>query len=230
MKKVLFAVAVTSMLAACGSNPAKQAQVDYERQEKLVTQSVDKAPEWMFKLPKSPNAVYENGTSVSLDFSMADMKAKAIAYAKICTAAGGRVRSQTKVYRADNEGASVEQSEMVIRSMCPDVDITGVETVEMKHVAEGNRIRSYVLVALPIGAGNVMKSTKEAKERAPEAFKELDEVTTGKKSEAPAKKSDTVSTNEGEFKLLEVDNEAYKQKRAEALEKPGAVVGQVTVH
>jgi hypothetical protein len=29
---------------------------------------------------------------------------------------------------------------------------------------------------------------------------------------------------------MAVDNEAYKAKRAEALQKPGAVVGQVTVN
>ena len=108
---------------------------------------------------------------------MADLKAKTIAYTKICTGAGGKVRSQMKMYRADNEGASVEQSELIARSICPDVDITGVETVEMKHVAEGNRIRSYVLVALPMGSKNVMKSTKEIQNRSVDAFKELDSIT-----------------------------------------------------
>jgi hypothetical protein len=46
----------------------------------------------------------------------------------------------------------------------------------MKHVAEGNRIRSYVLVALPMGSKNLMKSTKEVQNRSPEAFKELDSI------------------------------------------------------
>ena len=86
------------------------------------------------------------------------------------------------MYRADNEGASVEQSELIARSICPDVDITGVETVEMKHVAEGNRIRSYVLVALPMGSKNVMKSTKDIQNRSVDAFKELDSIT---KEQAP---------------------------------------------
>jgi hypothetical protein len=81
-----------------------------------------------------------------------------------------------KMYRADSDAASVEQSELTVRSICPDVDITGVETVEMKHVAEGNRIRTYVLVALPMGSKNLMKSTKEVQNRSPEAFKELDSI------------------------------------------------------
>ena len=40
---------------------------------------------------------------------------------------------------------------------------------------------------------------------------------------------ETVKTSEGELKLLDVDNPEYRQKREDALKKPGAVVGQVTV-
>ena len=173
-------------LAACASNPTEQvksqAQEEYRQQAKIANQSIMQAPSWMSKLPKESGVIYENGTAVSSDFAMADLKAKTIAYTKICTGAGGKVRSQMKMYRADNEGASVEQSELIARSICPDVDITGVETVEMKHVAEGNRIRTYVLVALPMGSKNVMKSTKDIQNRSVDAFKELDSIT---KEQAP---------------------------------------------
>ena len=173
-------------LTACASNPTEQvksqAQEEYRQQAKIANQSIIQAPSWMSKLPKETGVIYENGTAVSSDFAMADLKAKTIAYTKICTGAGGKVRSQMKMYRADNEGASVEQSELIARSICPDVDITGVETVEMKHVAEGNRIRSYVLVALPMGSKNVMKSTKDIQNRSVDAFKELDSIT---KEQAP---------------------------------------------
>jgi hypothetical protein len=173
-------------LTACASNPTEQvksqAQEEYRLQAKIANQSIAEAPTWMSKLPKETGVIYENGTAVSSDFAMADLKAKTIAYTKICTGAGGKVRSQMKMYRADNEGASVEQSELIARSICPDVDITGVETVEMKHVAEGNRIRSYVLVALPMGSKNVMKSTKDIQNRSVDAFKELDSIT---KEQAP---------------------------------------------
>jgi hypothetical protein len=117
------------------------------------------------------------------------------------------------------------------------VDITGVETVEMKHVSEGNRIRTYVLVTLPIGDKNVLKSTKDAAERAPGAFKELDDITNGGNNPAPRtdKKPDTVGVinpdgTEGSVNLVQVDNAEYRARRAEALKKPGAVIGQVTVN
>jgi len=203
-----------------------------------MTSAVEQAPVWMSKLPKAPGYVFENGTATSSDFGFADIKAKAIAYSKICTAAGGKIRQQTKIFKSDSGDVGVDQSELAIRSMCADVDITGVETVEMKHVSEGNRIRTYVLVTLPLGDKNVLKSTKDAQARAPEAFKELDEVTSGKKPVevvpvAPQKGTEiSVKQPDGTtsiLNLMPVENEEYKARRAEALKKPGAVIGQVSI-
>ena len=129
---------------------------------------------------------------------------------------------------------------MAIRSICPDIDITGVETVEMKHVADGNRIRTYVLVALPIGAANTMKTAKEASRSSKEAFQELDELVTGNKvitDSAPVtpQKGQEVSVVQPDgtkttLNLLPVDNAEYKARRDAAIQKPGAVVGQTTIN
>ena len=302
----VYLISISSaLLAACGtSNPAQQSktqsQEEYRQQARIASQAISEAPSWMTRLPKETGVIYENGTAVSSDFAMADLKAKTIAYTKICTGAGGKVRSQMKMYRADNEGASVEQSELIARSICPDVDITGVETVEMKHVAEGNRIRTYVLVALPMGSKNIMKSTKDIQNRSGEAFKELDNLTkeqtqqtpkaaqpiTQAKPEvitptpleptpipnsgliaeppaqvekatptAPVTQAPTIQVPESEksfmnsvkavgkdrvivtmadgtqrtVKLLPSNNPEYVARRAEALRKPGAVIGQAVI-
>ena len=181
MRSIAMTGALGLILTACGSNPVQQVQSQqqdvYRAQAKVAKQAISEAPDWMSKLPKESGVIYENGTAISSDFSMADLKAKTMAYVKICTGAGGKVRSQMKMYRADNDAASVEQSELTVRSLCPDVDISGVETVEMKHVAEGNRIRTYVLVALPLGSKNVARSAKEIQNRSGDAFKELDGIT-----------------------------------------------------
>jgi hypothetical protein len=186
IRNMAISGALGLILSACGTNPVqqvqKQQQDDYRVQAKVAKQAISEAPDWMSKLPKESGVIYENGTAISSDFSMADLKAKTMAYVKICTGAGGKVRSQMKIYRADNDGASIEQSELTARSICPDVDITGVETVEMKHVAEGNRIRTYVLVALPMGSKNEMKSTKDLKNRSGDAFKDLDQVVKDQKA------------------------------------------------
>jgi hypothetical protein len=239
MKKLAIAVAVTGILTACGTSGTNYSAM-YSGQNSVqtaqMTSAVEQAPVWMSKLPKAPGYIFENGTATSSDFGFADIKAKAMAYAKICTAAGGKIRQQTKIFKSDSGDASVDQSELAIRSMCADIDITGVETVEMKHVSEGNRIRTYVLVTLPLGDKNVLKSTKDAQARAPEAFKELDEVTKKPAEVIPvtpqrgnevsvAQPDGTTST----LNLMPVDNAEYKARRAEALKKPGAVIGQVSI-
>jgi hypothetical protein len=240
MKKLLTVVAVAGVLSACGTTQY-QTRADLYPTGPTAKQQADaisQAPEWMTKLPKSANAVYESGTATSGDFALADMKAKAIAYAKICTAAGGKVRSQTKVFTQDNGTSTVEQSEMAIRNICPDIDISGVETVEMKHVAEGNRIRTYVLVALNKNA----RTAAETKRSSKEAFKELDEIT-GNKPVSNDSDSTPVTPQKGDsvnvvkpdgttssLNLMPVDNAEYKAKRDAALQKPGAVVGQTSIN
>ena len=226
MKNALYAVPLIGLLSACGSSPVSknvQTDLEYRQQAKVATQAISEAPIWMTKLPKEAGVIYENGTAISSDFSMADLKAKTMAYVKICTGAGGKVRSQMKMYRADSDAASVEQSELTVRSLCPDVDITGVETVEMKHVAEGNRIRSYVLVALPMGSKNLMKSTKELQNRSPEAFKELDSIS--KEQQAVPKAAPNAAPQAEPVQSSKpAPARAAEQPQARAPSQPAAIV------
>ena len=185
MRKILVLIPVIAVLAACSSAPKdpyeRRAYEERERREQMVERSLDKAPKWMTELPSSANAVYANGTSVSGDFSMADYKAKMIAYGKICVAAGGTVSQQGKIFLQDAGDASYETSEMAIKTMCPAVDVTGVEVKEIKRIAEGSRYRTYVLVALPTGDANSLQKRKDqlrlqnrADARSAAAFREMD--------------------------------------------------------
>lgn len=183
MKKLFLILPVVSLLAACGTTEKfeKRADTERARQEKYVERTIDKAPKWMEKLPESKDAVYANGTGVSRDFSMADEKAKLVAFSKICMSAGGEVDKQSKMFMSDTEDTSVERSEMAIRAMCRGTDISGAEIVEIKRISEGSRYRSYVLVALPIGDANSLqqrnakrKAIATSNARADKAFDELD--------------------------------------------------------
>jgi hypothetical protein len=183
MKKIFIALPIVAVLTACGTTDqyAKRADAERERQERYVERSIDKAPEWMTKIPTSNSAVFEAGTGVSSDFMMADMKAKSMAYGKICMAAGGTASQQMKIYKTDSEATSTEMSELAIKTSCKTVDLTGVEVREIKRISEGPRYRTYVLVALPTGDANVLRKAKEAARqreiaasRAPEAFKEME--------------------------------------------------------
>lgn len=185
MKKILALVPVVAILAACGStNPYdKQAEREYDRQVKMAERAIDKAPKWMTELPKSDNAVYANGSAISRDFSMADIKAKNIAYSKICMSAGGQVDQQTKTYMQDTERSSTEMTTTAIRSFCKGTDITGAVVDKIERVAEGPNIRTYVLIALPSGDLNKLARDKDnrAAQRAAQAnseraFNELDKT------------------------------------------------------
>jgi hypothetical protein len=188
MKKAFVVLPVLAFLVACGSAPKdtyeKRAAEAESKREAQVERALSKAPKWMAEVPISTSAVYANGTAVSSDMSMADYKAKLFAYGKICMAAGGQVSQQAKTFMLDTNSGSAENSELAIKSMCPGIDITGVETKEVKRIAEGSRYRTYVLVALPTGDANALQKRKDnlqaqdrANKRSGEAFKELDKIT-----------------------------------------------------
>ena len=88
---------------------------------------------------------------------------------------------QAKIFMQDTGSASLETSELAIKSMCPAVDITGAETKEVKRISEGGRFRSYVLVALPTGDANQLQQRKDrlklqdrAVVRGDQVFREMD--------------------------------------------------------
>ena len=184
MKKLLILLPIVAIMAACSSNKdpyEKRASEDRERREAQVSKSIDRAPKWMTELPASASAVYANGTAVSGDFSMADNKAKMFAFGKICVAAGGKISQQGRIFMQDQGEATFETSELAIKSMCPSVDVTGVEVKEIKRIAEGSRYRTYVLVALPTGDANALQKRKDqlnlqnrAATRSDQVFREMD--------------------------------------------------------
>ena len=234
MKKAFMVLPLVAALAACGTTSSntfdKRADAERERQEKYVERSLDKAPKWMTELPESKSAIYAAGSAVSGDLGMADEKAKLFALGKICTTSGGTVDKRSKMYRLDTEKASGERSELAIQSACKQVDVTGVQVMEIKRVSEGTRYRSYVLIALPFGDANVLRTEKDKRQlerevetKSDKAFKELSGA------EVTPVTPGSVTVTPGEFKLMSVDNEDYKRRRDEALQKPGAVVGQVSV-
>ena len=195
MKKVFAILPLVALVACSATKPApvstapvlpteqyenRVAQAQVAR-EAHVERAIVQAPKWMTDLPTSNNAVYANGSAVSSDMSMADYKAKLFAFGKICMAAGGKVNQQAKVYMQDTTEASTEISELAIKSMCPAVDITGVEIKEVKRISEGGRFRTYMLVALPTGDANTLQKRKDqirlkdrAEQRNTEVFKEMD--------------------------------------------------------
>ena len=85
MRNALIALPIIGILSACGTSPVSknsQTDLEYRQQARVATQAISEAPIWMTKLPKEAGVIYDNGTAISSDFSMADLKAKTMAYVK----------------------------------------------------------------------------------------------------------------------------------------------------
>jgi hypothetical protein len=230
MKKFIL-IPIVAALTACGTTSYnsfdKRADADRERQEKYVNRSLDAAPKWMTEVPESKSAIFAAGSAVSGDLSMADEKAKLIALGKICTTSGGTVDKRSKVYRVDTDKSSSERSELAIQSACRRIDVTGVQIMDIKRISEGNRYRSYILVALPLGDTNVLRSEKDQRELEKSTKQNSDRIFNDMNKTDPAVVVPTSAPST--FNLMPVDNEEYKARRDAALQKPGAVIGQVSV-
>lgn len=253
MKKVLVAVAVAS-LAAC-STVKPQTQVTYVPapavvqtspaplvlpQEAAAARTINNIPDWFVDVPKVENTIHAVGDGVSGSVSGAIAQARANAFEGICQAAGGKVSSQTKIFRQDTDKSSISHSTTAIRNLCPSVDVTGATVEKRKIVQDGSRYRAFVLVSLPVGETNKLARQKHSdkmeeislsnKER---EFKELDQLVEQEKEVAPKRETESSKpvsqVTPATIELLDVDNAEYKQRRDSALQKPGAVIGQITV-
>ena len=242
MRKSLVSLSLIGVLTACSTvqpqTPVAPVQVmnpqpasPASRQEASVARAMDAIPDWFVEVPKSSDTIYSVGDGVSSSMSGALGNARANAFEGICQSAGGTVRSQTKIFRQDTESSSTSLSTTAIRNLCPDVDVTGAVVEKRKVIQDGARFRAFVLVALPMGDKNVLARTKQADkvqlkatQSSEEAFKELDQLV-----DKPKAQTQSAPTSSGELKMLDVDNAEYKAKRDEALQKPGAVIGQTTL-
>ncbi|MEY4331518.1 MAG: hypothetical protein RLZZ196_256 [Bacteroidota bacterium] len=187
MKKYLILVPFIVMLTACGSmfsptDPyAKRAEEEREHRVKANEKILNKAPDWYTKIPSSNSAVYEAGFGSAYNASDAIAYAKNDAYGKLCMTAGGKTSSQIKTYSLEGETSRAQTNERVIKSFCPNVDLTGVEQKDVvRFITPNGKVNVYVLVVLPTGDANILRTAKDqrklqetAEKRAPEAFKEI---------------------------------------------------------
>lgn len=167
MKNVTLAAIVVAIaaLTGCSSTPPTRAEASAKLVEKV-------APEWFMEVPKTGAAFKAVGDGASGSISGAISNARANAFEGICQAAGGTVRSQTKIFRQDTESNSQSMSTTAIRNFCPDVDVSGAVVEKQSVVRDGERFHAFVLVSLDKGAINA----KTTKTNATSEFADLDKV------------------------------------------------------
>jgi len=211
--------------------------------------AVVSAPEWFVRMPEdTADMMFAAGTATSVDEQMAYNKARMFAEQKLIETMTAKVRSLTKSYRADSGDTLNERFEQTIQKTA-NGELIGAQRVDSRVTHDGRSYKVYVLIRYPLGENNVLRkerdqvqSRKESELRAARAHQDLERThadqavqqeradqqlreNVGPRAE-PAK---SVNTSQTELKLLDVDNEEYKRKRDEALLKPHAVIGQITV-
>ena len=211
--------------------------------------TVVSAPDWFVRLPEdTADMMFAAGTATSVDEQMAYNKARMFAEQKLIETMTARVRSLTKSYRADSGDALNERFEQTIQKTASG-ELIGAQRVDSRATHDGRYYKVYVLIRYPLGESNVLRkernqtqARKESELRSGRAHQELDQVHKNQSEQQeradqqlreqvgprpePAK---SVNTSQTEIKLLDVDNEEYKRKRDEALAKPNAVIGQITL-
>lgn len=236
---------------------AQPAPHPYAMPERQV-RTVARAPAWFVNLPEdTADMTFAVGTATSSDEQMAYDKARMSAERKLVEQMYARITTQTNSYRADRGQAMIENYQQVTRKNARG-ELSGAQRVDSQVTHDGQYYKVYVLLRLPVGAANTQQTRRdqarlqrEADIRGRAAEREMDTneaADTQRERDAdralerslapqsrvapvvvPEKSAESAPTAQGEVKLLDVDNAEYKRRRDEALQKPGAVVGQVTV-
>jgi hypothetical protein len=186
MKKTLLLIPIVTMMSACsilGTTDQYGKIADNQRsiREESAKKILKETPDWYNKIEVSNSAVFDTGMGTSFNMDDADTYARHNAYSRLCMTAGGKFSGQTKTYSSETENTRSQFNERVGRSFCPSVDLTGVQTHNVKRIytPEG-KIITFIQVVLPTGDANILRKAKDAAKereqmaaRAPEAFKEL---------------------------------------------------------
>lgn len=247
----------TTVAQAQPAQPAQVAsQRNYYDLPKAPAREVVQAPDWFVNLPPdTTDMMFAAATASSVDEQMAYDKARMQAERKLVEVLSSQIRSLTKSYRNDTGDAMIERFEQTIQKSANGT-LSGAQRVDSRTMFDGRQYKVYVLLRYPLGENNILRKERQAAQvqrevdlRAARAHQELEQKQQVERQqqleEAAQQKEDlgpkpettpvsrvepvSVPTSNGEIKLLDVENKDYKQRRAEALEKPGAVIGQTVV-
>ena len=207
----------------------------------------------------TPDMIFSAAVGSSVDEQMAYDKARIQAERKLVEMMSSRVRSNVKSYRNDRGDNMQESTEIVVNKTADGeligaqrVDSQATfdgrvyrvyvllryplaQNNTLRREREGTQSKREADLRAARAQQDLERETQRQRDQAEAADRRLKEEI-GPRSDAPAPAAtptttptQSVNTTEGPVKLLDVDNAEYRQKRAEALAKPGAVIGQTVV-
>jgi hypothetical protein len=185
-------------------------------------------PAWYIKAPASTDEyVFVTGTGISTNLSMSRSKAMMDAQGQLASKINGVIDGATRQSQKDEAGdVSEDYTSQVIRRRIIETSIAGHHLEDSRVVAENKSYRTFVLVRYPVGKANQFLK-KKGSGSTQNIDSAIDRELGVTPSAAPATTLTPVPLSQND--LLDVDNEEYRQRRAEALEKPGAEVYRFTL-
>lgn len=244
MKRLLGVLTVVALVTGCASNPMTKVEqtqnTSVKAQNKFETDQPPAAklsvPNWFIQPPEmTQQSIFSAGEATGNSLSMTMHKAMLDADAKLAFTMKSMIKSMAKSYRTENGKYGAENSELLIRKITNST-IVGHHQVDSHITQEGRQYRVFVLMRYPLGDANKLLQEhiattmqQQNARNSKEALKELNEGLRGDDEGVPQSQVKSVVVPDKTISLLDVNNEEYKKKRDEALQKPGAVIGQITV-
>jgi hypothetical protein len=248
MKKTILTLSVLAALSGCSSTklasnaPISSPTPTVTKDQTVPAQGRAEAPltidlpSWYVKAPASTEEyVFVTGTAVSSDLSMSRAKAMLDAQHQLADKINGVVDSVFRQSRKDSAGTVTnDYSSLMIRKTITDTALTGQHLEDSRIISENRLYRTFVLIRYPMGDTNrLLKDKLQRETMKQDSDESIDrEINKNIKKQASETRVEPVVVSKvqpQDLNLLQVDNEEYKKRRAEALQKPGAVVGNITL-
>lgn len=187
-------------------------------------------PSWYIKAPASTDEfVFVTGTGISANLSMSRTKAMLDAQTQLASKINGVLDGAVRQSRKDSAADVTEDyTSQVIRKRIVETSIAGHHLEDSRVLAENKGYRTFVLVRYPMGKANqFLKQNSEGNIQSIDSAIDRELGVASPANPAPATTVTPVPLSQNQ--LLDVDNAEYRQRRAQALEKPGAEVYRFTL-
>jgi hypothetical protein len=207
---------VTTGCSTFSKDPNKTVEIPKEKMSEI--------PAWFIaKDNDDKNFIVVTATDVSKDMQFAIDKATLNAKTQLAGRLKSDIDSLTRESTLETGGGGTGNVEREIDRVSKVRVKQAIGFFKRENVAvfrEGDGYRAYVMLKIAVEDARRLTRQDTGKTRE-DRFKEL--------NQGDVQISPVSQTSVTELKLLDVDNEEYKRRRDEALQKPGAFVGQITV-
>ncbi len=215
--KYIMICTMASMVALSGCSTFK---ADPNKTVEIPANKLDNIPQWyLAKDPDDTKFIVVTATDVSKDMQFAIDKATLNAKTQLAARLKSDVDSVTRESTLENagSGSAVEREIDRVSKVRVKQAIGMFKRENIAVYKEGDVYRAYVQFKIATEDAKRLTQPAGTKQSREDKFKELDDE----------QKVSAVQPNT--LQLLPVENEEYKKRREEAMKKPGAVVGQITL-